>query len=136
LLHKLINLRQGFGTREHDAIPLRAMAPVFLHEYHSRRDYYLDYLKSEAGIDCSDKTDAQALAILQQYRRSQYEQLIDEVYDEKGYDKDGIPLDKTLKRLGLHDDHMLQIVRDARLRLQKNASTDTSDCDNLLPATA
>ncbi len=117
LLHKLINLRQGFGTREHDQIPLRAMAPVFLDEFNNRKAYYKTYLADVVGIDVESKTDEALLKELQDYRRKQYELLSDAVYEEKGYDKNSIPTDETLKRLGFVRDEYFQIVEDARQRL-------------------
>ena len=44
LLQKMVNLRQGKGTRENDQIPLRAMAPAFLNEYEVRSDYYSGWI--------------------------------------------------------------------------------------------
>jgi aldehyde:ferredoxin oxidoreductase len=46
LLQKMINLRQGKGTRESDQIPLRAIAPVYVNEYLSRSEYYDGWLKN------------------------------------------------------------------------------------------
>ncbi|MFC1858423.1 aldehyde ferredoxin oxidoreductase C-terminal domain-containing protein [Thermodesulfobacteriota bacterium] len=117
LLHKLINLRQGFGTREYDSIPLRAMSPVFMEEFLSRKDYYEQYLEKEAGIDISGMSDQQMLDVLQGFRIEQYEKLADEVYNEKGYDRNGIPLDETLTRLGFAQDEYFDIVRSARARV-------------------
>ena len=45
LLQKLINLRQGKGTRSNDQIPLRAMGPVYYNEYEARAEYYDQWLK-------------------------------------------------------------------------------------------
>lgn len=118
LLHKLINLRQGFGTREHDMIPLRAMAPVFMNEYESRKSYYEKYLTDTAGIDISSKTDDERLEMLQAFRQKEYEKLADEVYNEKGYDWHGIPHDETLKRLRLDQAENLEIVSAARKRIK------------------
>ncbi len=119
LLHKLINLRQGFGTREHDRIPLRAMAPVFVDEFASRREYYLDDLKQNAEVKMNGQDDAELLEILQDHRRRQYEILTDAVYAEKGFDTHGIPLDETLERLGFTDPGYREIVRQARLRVER-----------------
>ena len=116
LLHKLINLRQGFGTRPHDAIPLRAMAPVFMNEFEYRQDYYETYLRDVAGIATETMSNEQMLAALQAYRCDQYEQLTDAVYAEKGYDSNGIPKDKTLRRLGLKDEGYAEILSAARSR--------------------
>ena len=114
LLHKLINLRQGFGTRAHDRIPLRAMAPVFADEFTSRRDYYISYLKENTDIKINGQGDAELLKLLQNHRRQQYEILTDTVYTEKGFDVNGIPLDETLQRLGFSEPEYLEIVNQAR----------------------
>lgn len=103
LLHKLINLRQGYGTREHDRIPLRDMAPVFIDEFASRREYYLNDLKENTDIIINGQDDAKLIEILQNHRRRQYEILTDAVYEEKGFDAHAIPLDETLQRLGLDE---------------------------------
>jgi aldehyde:ferredoxin oxidoreductase len=116
LLQKLINLRQGFGTREYDSIPLRAMAPVFLREYLSRKDYYDGCLR-DAGIAPDGAANEERLALLQQYRRKQYEKLTDVVYQEKGYDEHGIPTDETMRRLGFDKPDFLEIVQSARKRV-------------------
>jgi len=117
LLHKLINLRQGFGTRDHDTIPLRAMAPVFMNEFTSRREYYVHYLNDVAGISTDNKSNEEMLAILQNYRILQYEKLTDAVYNEKGYDSYGIPFDETLERLGFKNEDYVNIVKSARERV-------------------
>ena len=127
LLHKLLNLRQGFGTREYDTIPLRAMSPVFLNEYQSRNVYYEKYLTEEAGVVINGKSDPERLRMLQDYRRSQYEKLTDEVYKEKGYDCNSIPLDETLLRLGLSNPECLEIVRSARTRIQDPSEEKVSN---------
>jgi aldehyde:ferredoxin oxidoreductase len=116
LLQKLINLRQGFGTRQYDAIPLRAMAPVFMNEYLSRKDYYESYLRDMAKINPDGRSDEEKMALLQDFRRKQYETLTDVVYKEKGYDRNGIPTDETMKRLGFDRPEFMAIVRDARKR--------------------
>lgn len=116
LLHKLINLRQGFGTRSHDTIPLRAMAPVFMNEFKSREDYYRTYLKDVVAVDIEAMSDKELLAALQAYRRDQYEQLTDAVYAEKGYDENGIPTDETLRRLGFEGEGYAEILDLARSR--------------------
>ena len=35
-MQKMINLRQGKGTRAFDQIPLRAMGPAYVNEYEAR----------------------------------------------------------------------------------------------------
>ncbi len=114
LLHKLINLRQGFGTRVHDRIPLRAMAPVFADEFTSRREYYINYLKENTDIKINGQDDSELLLTLQNHRRQEYEILTDTVYAEKGFDANGIPLDATLQRLGFSEPEYQEIVNQAR----------------------
>lgn len=121
LLHKLINLRQGVGTREHDRIPLRAMAPVYLNEFDSRKEYYLTYLRDEANIDPSNQTDEMLLTALQSHRIEQYEKLMEVVYQHKGYDANGIPTDDTLQRLGFDDADYFDIVHATRNNAGINA---------------
>jgi aldehyde:ferredoxin oxidoreductase len=57
------------------------------------------------------------LVMLQDYRKKQYDQLTDAVYLEKGFDKNGIPTDETLKRLGFTDPYYSEIVKKARARI-------------------
>ena len=120
ILHKLINLRQGFGTREHDAIPLRAMAPVFIHEFLDRRDYYVEYLKEAGKIDIENKNDEEMLAELHKHRKMQYDKLTDKVYEEKGFDSNSIPLDETMNRIGMNNDEYMEIVHSARTRVKSD----------------
>jgi aldehyde:ferredoxin oxidoreductase len=117
MLQKLINLRQGFGTREHDTIPLRAMAPVFMHEYRSRKEYYDAYLQEVACYRLDGSPDEKRLDLLHMHRRAQYEKLTDVVYKEKGYDPNGIPTDASLRRLGMNQPEFMDIVRTARERV-------------------
>jgi len=116
LLQKLINLRQGYGTREYDSIPLRAMAPVFISEYLSRKDYYDAYLRESAKISPDGTSHEERMVLLQNFRRSQYETLADVVYRKKGYDERGIPTDTTMKRLGFDKPEFMAIIRDGRKR--------------------
>jgi aldehyde:ferredoxin oxidoreductase len=122
-LHKLFNLRHGFGTRQDDAIPLRAMAPVHMSEFLARKDHYETFLQESASMDIQGKTDEEKLVMLQEYRRLQYEKLCDEVYEEKGYDRDGIPRKSTLMRLGFYDPRYVGIVDEARERVRKQAAS-------------
>jgi aldehyde:ferredoxin oxidoreductase len=119
MLQKLINLRQGFGTREFDTIPLRAMAPVFMHEYLPRKSYYDTYLKDAAGYELDGSSNEHRLALLHEHRRAQYEKLTDVVYKEKGYDQNGIPTDESLRRLGLDQPEFMDILRTARERVSE-----------------
>ena len=109
---KLLNVRQGVGTREHDRVPLRAMAPVFENEYESREERYDAQLR-EGGAAIDGLSLSERLTLLQAHRREQFEKLCDAVYREKGYDVNGIPLKSTLERLGLDRPEFLRLIEDA-----------------------
>jgi aldehyde:ferredoxin oxidoreductase len=104
LLQKLINLRNGKGTRKSDRIPLRAMGPAFLNEYESRAEYYSDWLKeqingAELPAGAKERHD-----LLIKLRREAFEKLCDAVYEEKGFSPDAIPLPATIAKFGLLDE--------------------------------
>ena len=105
LLQKMINLRQGKGTRAFDQIPLRAMGPAYFNEYQSRSDYYDEWLKEhleeEKDFPLSPEERHQALLKL---RQDAYQKLCDEVYKAKGYNSMAVPLRKTLERFDLLDE--------------------------------
>ena len=105
LLQKLINLRQGKGTRVFDQIPLRAMGPAYFNEYHSRRDYYDEWLKENLGRgeDFPLSPEERHGALLK-LRQEAYQKLCDVVYNAKGYDSDGVPLRETLEKFDLFDE--------------------------------
>jgi aldehyde:ferredoxin oxidoreductase len=97
------------------------MAPVYMNEFLSRKEYYEKYLAESASMEIRDKSDEEKLELLHTYRQLQYEKLCDAVYDAKGWDQDGIPRKSTLMRLGFHDPKYLSIVDEARDRVSKQA---------------
>jgi aldehyde:ferredoxin oxidoreductase len=110
LLQKMINLRNGKGTRSADRIPLRAMGPAFFNEYEARAEYYDAWLKSQNdGHAIPDNPRARHRLIID-IRQKSYERLCDAVYREKGYTPDGIPLAETLEKLGVMDDQALDLL--------------------------
>jgi len=112
--HKLFNLRHGRGTRKHDRIPARSMGPVFENEYESRREYYDRYLREAVGVDTARLTTASKAQLLQEYRRAQYEKMTDVVYEEKGYDPNGVPTLATLERFGFNTPQMIALIEEHR----------------------
>jgi aldehyde:ferredoxin oxidoreductase len=103
-LQKLINLKHGVGTREHDQIPLRAMSPVYEEEYRSRQERYDRQLAEILGGEERLPADLQQrLDLLIGIRQRQYQELCDAVYQEKGYDRNGVPTHETLVALDLLD---------------------------------
>ncbi len=113
LLQKMINLRQGKGTREFDLIPLRAMGPAFKEEYQNREAYYDEWLnENKAPGSQMPETIEEKHRLLVQLRKEAYETLCDSVYKAKGYSINGIPLPETLKRFDLFDKKALAILTD------------------------
>jgi aldehyde:ferredoxin oxidoreductase len=104
ILQKLINLRQGKGTRESDQLPLRAMAPAFFNEYQSRAEYYDKWLCQNGGAKKLPANPRQRHRLLIEKRRRDYQQLCDIVYQQKGFTTEGIPRRETVARFGLLDE--------------------------------
>jgi aldehyde:ferredoxin oxidoreductase len=98
---RIFNLKMGFGTREHDAVPYRSMGPVTVEEYESRAERYDQQLRELVGIDPAGKSTAEKMAALRAYRQQRYESLIDAVYKRRGWTSEGIPTLETVKRLGI-----------------------------------
>jgi aldehyde:ferredoxin oxidoreductase len=110
LLQKLINLRQGKGTRAYDQIPLRAMGPVFINEYEARAEYYDAWLEEQAGSGSLPEEMEARHGMLMGLRQKAFQKLCDTVYEEKGYTPEGIPLPETLERFDLLDEQALDLL--------------------------
>ena len=98
---RIFNLRQGFGTREHDTLPYRAIGPVTVEEYESRQDRYDEQLTELGILDPDGKDTEDKLTALRAYREQQYEKLKDAVYKRRGWTPEGIPTVSTVRRLGI-----------------------------------
>ena len=98
---RVFNLRLGFGKREHDAIPYRAVGPVTVEEYESRMERYDKQLESKFGYDIRGKTTGEKLLALRKYRKAEYEKLKDSVYSRRGWDERGVPTVGKVKELGI-----------------------------------
>ena len=108
---RVFNLRVGFGTREHDAIPYRSVGPVTAEEYESRAERYDTQLKEKVGFNPAGKTTEEKMAALRAYREDQYEKLIDAVYKRRGWTPQGIPTVETLKRLKIDFPEVVKVVK-------------------------
>ncbi len=108
---RIFNLRMGFGTREHDSLPYRAVGPVTEEEYESRKDRYDGQLVETYSINIDGKTTAEKVAILRELREAQYEKLKDAVYKRRGWTRDGIPTMETVKRLGIDFPAVLDVLK-------------------------
>ena len=97
----MFNLRVGFGTKEHDYPPYRAMGPVTADEYESRQERYDGQLRDLVGIDPSGLTTDEKLKKIRVYREEQYEKLLEVVYKRRGWTSNGIPTKEKLASLGI-----------------------------------
>jgi aldehyde:ferredoxin oxidoreductase len=110
---RVFNLRRGYGRREGDYPPYRAMGPVTADEYESRADRYDKQLRDLVGVDPDGLSTEEKMASLRAYREDRYEQLMDAVYERRGWNADGIPTVETLKRLGIDYPDVVAIVERA-----------------------
>jgi aldehyde:ferredoxin oxidoreductase len=109
---RIFNLRLGFGTRQHDYPPYRAVGPVTVIEYESRAERYDKQLKEEAGIDPAGLSSVEKVALVRKYRTDRYEQLVDAVYTRRGWDDNGIPRLETLQKLGIDLPEIVAVVKE------------------------
>jgi len=107
---RVFNLRVGFGTKEHDYPPYRAMGPVTADEYESRQERYDDQLKDLVGIDPAGLTTAEKMEKTRSYREEQYEKLLDVVYKRRGWTTNGIPTKEKLASLGVDLPEVLAVI--------------------------
>jgi len=107
---RIFNLRQGFGRREHDTIPYRAMGPVSVEEYESRENRYDTQLRELDIMDPSGKSTEQKLKALREYREGQYEKLKDAAYKRRGWTPNGIPTVEKTKELGIDFPDVLELI--------------------------
>ncbi len=108
---RVLCLKMGFGKREHDAIPYRAMGPVTVEEYESRQERYDEQLKDLHHVDIEGKTTAEKVKVLRQLREGKYEELKDAVYSRRGWTRDGIPTLETVRRLGIDFPDVLEVLK-------------------------
>jgi len=110
---RVFNLRVGFGTREHDYMPYRAVGPVTADEYESRKDRYDTQLQELIGIDPSNLSTEQKMAELRKYREAQYDHLVDTVYKRRGWTPNGIPTLEKLETLGIDLPEVVGVIEKA-----------------------
>ena len=109
---RVFNLRQGYGRRNTDYPPYRAMGPVTNMEYESRQERYDKCLKEQVGVDPSKLSTSEKVAALRKYREDQYDQLVDAVYKRRGWDQEGIPTLDTVKRLGIDLPDVVRVINE------------------------
>jgi aldehyde:ferredoxin oxidoreductase len=104
-------VKMGFGKREHDNIPYRAMGPVTTEEYESRQDRYDKQLQEQHNVDIKGKTTEDKVKILRTVREQRYEELKDSVYSRRGWNRNGIPTLETVKRLGIDFPEVIEVLK-------------------------
>ena len=107
---RIFNLRQGFGTREHDTLPYRAIGPVTAEEYESRNDRYDEQLRELGVLVPEGKGTEEKLKALRRYREQQYEKLKDAVYKRRGWTRDGVPTLEKVKELGIDFPEVVELI--------------------------
>jgi aldehyde:ferredoxin oxidoreductase len=107
---RIFNLRMGFGRREHDTIPYRAMGPVTVEEYESRQERYDSQLMDKYKVDPEGKSSQEKVALLRKFREEQYAKLQDAVYQRRGWSNDGVPTPETVKRLKIDFPEVLEVL--------------------------
>lgn len=122
---RMFNIKMGVMGRELDRPPYRAMGPVTEEEYLYREEYYDSQVKEHTGLDPSKATRSEKIKALREYREKYYEQLMDAVYEKRGWDKNGVPKLETLKRLGIDYPEVVKILESVSVTLP--IPTDVQD---------
>ena len=110
ILQKLINLRQGKGTRANDQLPLRAMGPAYFNEYQARAEYYDEWLQEQLADSEIPASPEQRHKLIIEKRIEAYQQLCDIVYQKKGFTSEGIPKRETVEKFALMDEQARRLL--------------------------
>jgi aldehyde:ferredoxin oxidoreductase len=108
---RVFNLRMGFGRREHDALPYRAVGPVTVLEYESRAERYDKQLTETYKVAIDGKSTAEKVVLMRRLREAQYATLQEAVYQRRGWTPDGIPTLATVKRLGIDLPEVVDLLK-------------------------
>jgi aldehyde:ferredoxin oxidoreductase len=112
-LQRIMSYMLGKGTREHDMPPYRAVGPVTVEEYESRQERYDKQLVEILGVDITDKTTPQKMALLREHRLAQYNKVVDAAYDRRGWNRNGVPTRERLQELGIDLPEVVALIQDA-----------------------
>jgi aldehyde:ferredoxin oxidoreductase len=93
------------------------MGPVTAVEYESRQDRYDEQLKRLVEIDPTEMSTEEKMKHLRKYREGQYEQLMDAVYQRRGWDANSIPTPEKLHELGIDLPEVLAVVKQAKKQI-------------------
>ena len=109
-LQRVFNVKMGFGTREHDMIPYRAMGPVTVEEYESRQERFDKQLRELVDYEPEGKTTVEKIKALRSYRENQYKTLCDTVYERRGWNSNGVPTLETVKKLKIDFPEVVELL--------------------------
>ena len=101
----------GYGQREDDIPPYRAIGPVTEEEYLSRQERYDKQLQENLKVDPTKMTLAEKRELTRKYRYEQYNKVIDAAYKRRGWNNKGIPTIERLKELGIDLPELVEIVK-------------------------
>ena len=107
---RIFNIRRGYGLRKHDAQPYRACGPVTKEEYESRQERYDKQLKEDIGTNPENKSTEEKMALVRAYRENRYEQLLDAVYERRGWTSNGVPTLAHLKNIGMELPELIDVI--------------------------
>ena len=107
---RLLALRLGFGTREHDEVPYRSLGPVLEEEYESRAERYDQQLENIGGIEVEKRTTTEKLKIIRDIRTTRYNNLRKAVYTRRGWSTHGVPTIEKVKALGIGFNDVLELI--------------------------
>jgi aldehyde:ferredoxin oxidoreductase len=79
-------------------------------EYESREERYDGQLVEKHQVDIEGMSTAEKVARLRALREAQYDQLVDAVYQRRGWTADGIPTVATVRRLGIDFPEVLELL--------------------------
>ena len=108
---RIFNIRRGYGLRKHDAQPYRACGPVTKEEYTSRQERYDKQLKELVGVDPTTMSLEEKMAAIRKYRENRYEQLLDAVYNRRGWTSNGVPKIEHLKEIGMDLPELIEVIK-------------------------
>lgn len=108
---RVFNLKMGFGTIEHDAIPYRAMGPVTNIEYESRQDRYDAYLEGHLNVNPGSIGTSEKVKLLRNYREKKFEDFRSAIYAKRGWSPNGVPTVETLKRFQIDFPEIIELVK-------------------------
>lgn len=108
---KVFCMRFGKGRRIDDIPPYRAVGPVTEEEYLSRQERYDKHLVEKLGLNPEGMSTIDKMAKLRAYREDQYQQLVDAVYDRKGWTREGVPTVEHLQSIGMDLPEVIEVVK-------------------------